>query len=441
MTGDANNKESRRPPTIELAATEIDNAAERSAADQAEPASALGPQQHGPEQHGAEEHGAQEHLAEEQQSTGASQPAGSRGHLKSHIAGALIGAGAMAAAGAALWFTDVIPAREAKPAMVSNTPAPEPSSPAQSPTPPVATAAAQNNPSTPEVNARLDKIERAIEAQRPDAALTGRIAGLEAQAKSLADGIDALRRRTDDIAATGQSAAKEAGAALNAAEAAKSASDAASKTQVQRSDLDALAGRVMALENTVKGLAAETAPLAAAGADDRAARLTIAAEALRAAVERGAPYQNELAALHTLGVDQQATVPLEAFAAGGVPSAAALARELEALLPSLQAAAQPEPADATFLERLTANAQKLVRITPAGAPPGNDPAAVIARIRFDAAHNNIEAAVSEIDALPDSVKPLAASWRNKAAARAAAVSASRQLAGDALAALGKPPAQ
>jgi hypothetical protein len=440
MTSEADNKESRRPPTIELAATEIDNAAERSAADRAEPASEHGPQRSA-EERSAEEHGAQEHRAEEQQSAGVSRPAGSRGHLKSQIAGALIGAGAMAAVGAALWFSGVIPAREAKPAMVSNRPAPEPSSPAQSSAPPTATAAAQNNPSTPEVNARLDKIERAIEAQRPDAALAGRIAGLEAQGKSLADSIDALRRRMDDIAATGQTAAKGADAALNAAEAAKSASDAASKTQVQRSDLDALASRVMALETTVKGLAAETAPLAAAGADDRAARLTIAAEALRAAVERGAPYQNELATLHTLGVDQQATAPLQAFAADGIPGAAALARELEALMPSLQAAAQPEPADATFLERLTANAQKLVRITPAGAPPGNDPAAVIARIRFDAAHNDIDAAVSDIDALPDSVKPLAASWRKKAAARAAAVLASRQIAGDALAALGKPRAQ
>ena len=45
----------------------------------------------------------------------------------------------------------------------------------------------------------------------------------------------------------------------------------------------------------------------AASADDRAARLTIAAEALRAAVERGAPYQAELAAAKSLGADQSAT--------------------------------------------------------------------------------------------------------------------------------------
>src|SRR5205085_4343483 len=128
------------------------------------------------------------------------------------------------------------------------------------------------------------------------------------------------------------SAAKQADTALNAAEAAKSASEAANKMEVQRSDFDALASRIMALESAVKGLAAATAPV------DRAARLTVAAEALRAAVERGAPYQAELTALHALGVDQTATAPLEPFAASGVPSTDALARELDALTPVLQQA-------------------------------------------------------------------------------------------------------
>ena len=196
----------------------------------------------------------------------------------------------------------------------------------------------------------------------------------------------------------------------------------------------------MALESATKALAAATAPLAA-GADDRAARLTIAAEALRAALERSAPYQAELATLHALGVDQNATAPLEAFAATGVPSAAALSRELEALVPAMQDAAAPTRDDATFLGRLTANAQKLVRISPAGAPRGNDPAAVVARIRFDAAHADIAAALADINTLPDPAKSLAAAWSKKAAAREAALAAGRQIAADALAALGKPPAR
>jgi hypothetical protein len=339
----------------------------------------------------------------------------------------------MAAALAALWLTDLIPARDgtAGHTLASNTSAPA----TLSPTPPPNQAPSQAQSQTPDLSARLDKIERAIEAQRTEPALGNRIGGVEAQAKSLGNDVAALQRRLDEIAASGQSAAKQADTALNAAEAAKSASEAANKMEVQRGDLDAVASRIMALESAVKGLAAATAPV------DRAARFTIAAEALRAAVERGTPYQAELAALGALGVDQKATAPLEPFAASGVPSTAALAHELDALTPALQQASEPESGDATFLGRLKANAEKLVRVTPAGAPAGNDPAAVLARIRFDAAHGDIAAALAAIDALPDSAKSLAAAWGKKAAACEAALAASRQIASDALTALAKPPAR
>jgi hypothetical protein len=425
MTSESDNT-GRRPPTIELAATEVATSAAEPAAGPAE---------------SADTRAAEEAPA----SSNASSPTGgkqqtssaSSGRLKLHITGALIGAVIMAAALAALWLTDLIPARDgtAGHTLASNTSAPATLSPTPPPNQAPNQAPSQAQSQTPDLSARLDNIERAIEAQRTEPALGNRIGGVEAQAKSLGNDVAALQRRLDEIAASGQSAAKQADTALNAAEAAKSASEAANKMEVQRGDLDAVASRIMALESAVKGLAAATAPV------DRAARFTIAAEALRAAVERGTPYQAELAALGALGVDQKATAPLEPFAASGVPSTAALAHELDALAPALQQASEPESGDATFLGRLKANAEKLVRVTPAGAPAGNDPAAVLARIRFDAAHGDIAAALAAIDALPDSAKSLAAAWGKKAAACEAALAASRQIASDALTALAKPPAR
>jgi hypothetical protein len=196
----------------------------------------------------------------------------------------------------------------------------------------------------------------------------------------------------------------------------------------------------MVLESAVNGLAAITAPLAA-GADDRAARFAVAAATLRASVERGASYQAELAALRALGLDDKAAMPLEPFAASGVPSAAALARELEALTPKVEEAAEPTSRETTFVDRLKANAQKLVRITPADAPAGSDPASVIARIRFDAAHRDIATALADIGALPEPAKSLAAAWSKKAATGEAALAASKQIAADAVAALVKSPAR
>ncbi|MBO0716688.1 MAG: hypothetical protein J2P55_05045, partial [Rhizobiales bacterium] len=303
------------------------------------------------------------------------------------------------------------------------------------PNPPPPEAAAQNSPIAPDMTARLDKIERAIEAQRSDPALGSRIAELAAQTKALTDNLSALTRRVDEIAAISQSAGKQADTALNAAVAAKSASDAASKEQAHHEDVDAIASRIMALESTVKGLAAATAPLTSSGANDRSARLTIAAEALRAAVERGAPYQSELSAVKVLGVDTKKTEALEPFAASGVPSAAVLAHQLDGLMPTLEDASELHSGDTTFMERLKSNAQKLVRITPLNAPAGNDPQAVIDRIRLDAAHADIAAALTDINALSDSAKALAADWSKKAAAREAALAASREIAAEALAAL------
>ena len=284
------------------------------------------------------------------------------------------------------------------------------------------------------MTARLDKIERAIEAPRSDPSLGNRVAEVAAQTKTLGDNLAALTRRVDEAAATGQSAAKQADTALNAANAAKSESEAASKDQMRREDVDALAKRITALESAVKGLAAATAPLAA-GVNDRTARLSVAAEALRAAVERGTPYQAELRAVHALGVDEKATAALEPFAAAGVPSAAALARELAALVPALQDASEPRSGQTTFLDRLKSNAQNLVRITPLSAPAGNDPQTAVDRVRRDAAHADIAAALADLNTLPDAAKPLAADWSKKAAAREAALAASRQIAADAVAAL------
>ena len=145
--------------------------------------------------------------------------------------------------------------------------------------------------------------------------------------------------------------------------------------------------------------------------------------------------------MQALGVDRKATAALEPFAASGVPSSAALARELAALAPALQAASEPQSGDTTFVERLKSNAQKLVRITPLNAPTGNDPQAVVDRISLDAAHADIGAALADINALPDAAKPLAAAFTKKAAAREAALAASRQIAAEALAALAQPSAR
>src|SRR5437879_4856259 len=141
MTSESDNTAGRRPPTIELAATEVATSTDEPAAGAAESADPR------PAEEASASSNASSPTGANQQTTSASS-----GRLKSQIAGALIGAVIMAAALAALWFTDLIPAREgmASPTLASNTPAPAP----PSTTPPPNQAASQ----TPDLSARLDKI-------------------------------------------------------------------------------------------------------------------------------------------------------------------------------------------------------------------------------------------------------------------------------------------
>ena len=397
----------RRPPTIDLTATEVD--AEKPAAAQE------------PSQEPAKEPATAKAPSDGGQQTGEPAPGSPRSPVKSAIAGIVGGAtGAIAvvAIGAALWFGGYVP-----PGLLPASPSPQP----------------PNGAAIADISARLNKIEGALASQKPspppqpDPALASRLAAAEAATKSLSDSLAALTHRVDDAAAAAQNALAQAKSASTAADAAKSAA----QPDVARSDLDALAARIAPLESTVKTLADDIRHETAT-ADDRAARLTVAAEALRATVERGAPYQAELAAAKSLGADPSATAPLEAFAAAGVPSAGALAHELAGLTPALQQAAEPAASNSSFLGRLENNARRLVVITPVDAPPGDDPASVVTRIDVDAAHADIAAALADIAKLPDAAKPLAAAWVEKAQARDAAIAASRKLAADALAALSRP---
>jgi hypothetical protein len=261
-----------------------------------------------------------------------------------------------------------------------------------------------------DVVARLGKIETALNASgNGDPALAGRISSAEGAAKAAADEIAALRGRLDEIAALARGAQSRADAAANAAEAAQKSSQTT------------------------------TAELArAALADDRASRRAVAANALRNAVERGEPFVAELAAAKPLAPDPSLLAPLDPFAPGGVISASALARELTALVPAMLRASSAAPADAGFFDKLQANAEKLVRVRPVGDAGGDDPASTIARIETRAAQGDIDHALAEVQKLPSSIRAPADAWIKKAQERRAAVAASRQFARDALAALGKP---
>ena len=242
----------RRPPTIELKATEV--APEKSAA--AEP---------GSDAAGA---GIRAEASAAQPSGGAS----ARTLVATALAGIAGGVIGAAMIGTGLWFAGYGPDRAAPP--VPN-----------------------YDGAVADISARLKKLESAGQSQpapaqpQPDPALASRLTGAEAATKSLSDQLAALNRHLDDVAGAAQNALTQAksaaSAATAAADVAKNATQNASQASAARGDLDALAARMTALEGAIKKLTDETRQTASAELDGRALRLALASAALRTAVERG----------------------------------------------------------------------------------------------------------------------------------------------------------
>jgi hypothetical protein len=279
------------------------------------------------------------------------------------------------------------------------------------------------------VDDRLARAESTLATPRSaptEPAVLERLGAAESMQRALNATIGDLRQRIDELAATARDAKTRADAASEAA-AKASAPDAA-----LRGEAEALAGRVTALEQ------AERTTDQRAAAQDRAVRLAVVADALRAAVERAAPFATELAAAKALGADAATLAPLDAVAATGVASAETLARDLDKLTPAMLAAASPPSHDGSILDRLQANAERLVRIHPVGETPGDDPAAGLARAAAKAHRGDIAGALAEVERLPPAAKASAADWIKAAQARVAAIDAARKLLATSLAALGKP---
>jgi hypothetical protein len=260
-----------------------------------------------------------------------------------------------------------------------------------------------------DLSARLARLEAAVAASRApvtDPVVLGRLNAAEGTLKTLSDNVTALSRRSDDLAAT---------------------------LRTMQEQVGALTATVTELQKVAQ---------ASAVGSDRAVRLAVAASALRSAVERGDPFADELAVVKPLTADPTVLVPLDPFAASGVPSNLVLARELARLIqPMLQAAraAAPVRAGDGFLDRLQANAERLVRIRPIDQAPGDDASALLARIEARAAQSDIGGAVTELGKLPAAERAALQPWIAKVDARNKALDTAQRFVANAVSALKSAP--
>ena len=352
------------------------------------------------------------------------------------VAGGLIGAVAMTLVGAAIWYAGLLPMSGSAPAdprvaaletqlkELQGRPAPT-----------------TNSAATDALTARIAKLEDEL-SKRPaspptdDKALAERVAANDNAMKSLGVALSALNRRYDELAASNKEAQTRAEAAEKAATDLRSELQTVSRAAsagASSADLAPLQQRIASLEDQTKSAKAE---LARTSQSERAARLAVSTAALRDAALRGVPFAEELAQVKALGAGEKALAPLWPVAASGIPTVKDLSRELNELLPQLKKEVGTPAAGGGFLERLQANAEGLVRIRPAGAPAGDDSAAVLARLEAAAAQGNIDAALTEIGKLPEAARQKASGWVARATSRQKALAAARDVAADSARALG-----
>ena len=167
-------------------------------------------------------------------------------------------------------------------------------------------------------------------------------------------------------------------------------------------------------------------------------RRIVAAALLDVLVRSGDPYPAALAAAKALAANPDALKPLDGFAASGVPSNAALSRELLTLVPKLSPPAPDNAATgAGLVDRLQAGAAKLVRIERTDTI-GTDRGAIVARVTAAGLRNDVAEARRELNTLAPADRAAAQAWLDKCDARDAALATSRQFAAEAMAALAKP---
>ncbi|UVC16488.1 COG4223 family protein [Mesorhizobium onobrychidis] len=145
--------------------------------------------------------------------------------------------------------------------------------------------------------------------------------------------------------------------------------------------------------------------------------LAIAASALKAALDRGAPFAAELETFAAISPDAPEIAGLRAYAEKGVPTRAEIAAEMPAAANAMVAASEPVDQNAGFLQSLLSSAESLVKVRPIGAVEGAGAPEIVARMEVAVNQDDYAKALSEYDTLPEPVKAAGADFAGKLKAR------------------------
>ncbi len=171
--------------------------------------------------------------------------------------------------------------------------------------------------------------------------------------------------------------------------------------------IDDVQTKINALGDRMAGLEKK---LSAGPSDSTVAARAIAVVALRRAVDEGVPFTTDLDLAAALGLPADDVAALKPFAEKGVPTKAALAAAFGQVGDAIVKASTQANPNAGLLDRILAGIGSLVTVRPAGPVAGDDPAAIVSRMRAAVDAGDFAKALKERDGLPAAGKEASAAW-------------------------------
>ena len=168
--------------------------------------------------------------------------------------------------------------------------------------------------------------------------------------------------------------------------------------------LDETADKVAKFETQIASVAnrvQETEAKVNEPRDDVDVARAIASAGLKAAIDRGGPFQAELQTLASVAPDDSSVAALQAYAGKGVPSRA---KRYPDAADSMLAVLNKPVAGQSLSDRLFKSAFSVIKVRPVGNVEGTSPDAIIARIGDRLQSGDLQGALKEWDGLPDNLK-------------------------------------
>lgn len=171
--------------------------------------------------------------------------------------------------------------------------------------------------------------------------------------------------------------------------------------------LDETAGKVSKMEDQLASVANRLEQAEAKinkPRDDVDVARAIASAGLKAAIDRGGPFQAELQTLASVAPDDEAVAALQAYSAKGVPSRSELIKRYPDAADEMLAVTDKPASGQSLSERLFKSAFSVIKVRPVGDVKGTSPQAIVARIGNKLQNGDLKGALEEWDSLPQDMK-------------------------------------